>query len=293
MKACLFMQSEIERYAAAQSVHRRQRGVASYVTTLQRIATAATNGEISAESVADWFEGRADLSPNTILAEMCAVSSFCRWRRRRDPASPDLLSLVERPTKRRGDVIRAPASEVERTARWCESEDATPRTARYVALCLYAGLRREEARLLTWEEVDEGEMELRVLAMTAKLRKPRTIPIAVPLARMLGVVPRSARTGAVVGHPDGTPLSVGAIAHFFDRELARFGIHISPHMLRRAFATRLDDMGVSLRVIQELLGHSSLETTQRYVSIERRRMRAAIATLDGAFTGTRTDSADS
>ena len=54
----------------------------------------------------------------------------------------------------------------------------------------------------------------------------------------------------------------------------------APHLLRATFATRLAERGVDVRTIQDLLGHTNLNTTQRYVAVTDERRRAAVAVLD-------------
>lgn len=279
--------TQIDAYLAAQAVHRQPRGVRTYGYTLHALQAFAGERTFSPALVADWFTTRAGLAPATILADMAAIGSFSAWVRRRDPSAPELLALVERPRKPHSEPIHAPAGEIAKVAAWAESPDADPRSARFVGLCLYAGLRITEARLLDWQAVDEVAMTITVVAITAKNRKSRELPIAAPLARLFAAVPRSRRVGAVAGQWDGRCLSHGGADHIFDRELPRFGITLTAHMLRRAFATRLDELGVSVVVIQKLLGHASLATTERYLGVDRRRLREAVTVLDGAFTDER------
>ena len=273
----------IEEYLAAQRIHRQPGGVDGYGRTLRRLAAYADGRELDALLVADWLNTRAGRAPATILADLAAIGSFGAWLQRRGVSADNLLALVERPRRPRPDVLQAPRAQVCAAAAWAEDVRNPGRSRRFVALCLYAGLRISEARCLDWACVDELGGELLVRSVTAKGRVSRRIPVAPPLARLLGEVERSARRGAVAGQGDGRCLSRGGAEHIFDRELPRSGVQITAHMLRRAFATRLDEAGVSLRVIQELLGHASLATTERYLGVDRARKRAAVELLDGAF----------
>jgi integrase/recombinase XerD len=142
-------------------------------------------------------------------------------------------------------------------------------------------MRFAEARVLDWSDVDELASELQV--RDGKGGQARRVPVAPPLGRLFAAVPRAERAGAVAGLDTGQPLTRGGAEHIFTRELRRIEVTLSPHMLRRAFATRLDELGVSLRVIQELLGHSSLATTERYLGVDRVRKIQAMDSLDGAW----------
>lgn len=276
------LEEQIASYLQAERVRRRPGGVAAYGKVLQRLARHADGAELSPATVAAYIATRAGKAPATINFEITVVGSFGRWARRRGLLSCDLLDLVDRPRKVRRPVLAAPREQIARVAAWVEEQlGARARSRRFVGLCLYAGLRIAEARLLDWRDVDElaGELVVR----DGKGGQSRRVPICAVLARLLGEVPRHERVGAVAGLEGGQPLTRGGAEHIFSRELRRAGIVVSAHMLRRAFATRIDECGHSLRVIQELLGHSSLATTERYLGVERARKAAAVADLDGSW----------
>jgi integrase len=282
-------------YASSERARgRREGGVTTYLKILARLAAFAEGRVPSAELVEGYFLARAgagQLRPATIAAEQAAVASFARWGIRRRLVPDDVLLLLERPKKVIGPPIAAPRASILKVAAWVEEfpplpkhvkREAAARARRHAALCLYAGLRLSEARFLSWHDCDLTAGEL--LVREGKGGKSRRVPLAPPLRRVLELVPVATRTGYVTGFADGRPLSNGSSEHLIDRFLSKLlGIDISAHMLRRAFAAQLDEQGVSLRVIQDLLGHSSLATTERYLAIDSRRKVAAMNLLDGGF----------
>jgi integrase/recombinase XerC len=142
-----------------------------------------------------------------------------------------------------------------------------------------AGVRVSELQMLTLQDVDLRERTLHVMGKGAK---PRIIPMGAVACEALDrylqlratlASPRRATTEHVWLGRHGTPLTTRQIQNIVRRlgqqRLGRADIH--PHRLRHSFATHLLDAGADLRSIQELLGHASLSTTQRYthVSVDR------------------------
>jgi integrase/recombinase XerC len=146
---------------------------------------------------------------------------------------------------------------------------------------LYAsGLRVSELAGLDWPDLD---LEARTLRVMGKGGKERMVPFGQPaaqaLARWLEVwegVRKStpARQEPIFLNYRGTRLSARSVGRIVDRyvEKAALAAGVHPHTLRHTFATHLLEGGADLRTIQELLGHSSLSTTQRYVHLEIERL---------------------
>ncbi len=140
---------------------------------------------------------------------------------------------------------------------------------------LYAtGLRVSELTGLRAGDIRPAERLVRVLG---KGRKERIVPYHDQAAELLARYRRRLQTefpacGELVfvnarGGPL-TPRSVERILQQAYRELVRSQQHIHPHLLRHSFATHLLRRGANLRAIQELLGHSSLATTEKYTRLD-------------------------
>jgi integrase/recombinase XerC len=156
-----------------------------------------------------------------------------------------------------------------------------------VLLLLHTGLRAAEAAALRWGDVDlDGAASVTV---EGKGRVVRTIPLSSTVAgalidwaafsgarrvtlepvitrvkhRVAGAASRSNRAGEWEQTPE--PLSADAVHGIVTRRAARAGLKdVTPHALRRTFATKLRDLGVSIDTISRYLGHASIQTTVAY-----------------------------
>lgn len=145
-----------------------------------------------------------------------------------------------------------------------------------------AGLRVSELVGLDWGDVDIGARVVRVLGKGGKERMvPFGQPAATALREWLGEwdAVRSRRTGLDDDEPvflnfRGGRLTDRSVRRIVDRHGAEAGVPpgVHPHTLRHTFATHLLEQGADLRTIQELLGHSSLSTTQKYTHVEIERL---------------------
>jgi integrase/recombinase XerC len=134
---------------------------------------------------------------------------------------------------------------------------------------LYAtGLRVSELAGLDLDAVDRDARTVRVLG---KGNKERVVPYGAPAARALEAYlgRRGAGRGPVFVNGRGGRLTTRSVHTIVRRAGRAAGVtrRVSPHTLRHTFATHLLDRGADLRMIQELLGHSRLSTTQRYTHV--------------------------
>ncbi len=142
-----------------------------------------------------------------------------------------------------------------------------------------SGLRVSELTALKNEHVDDRERFIRV---TGKGGKTRFVPLGSAAAECLDVYRRNAR-GLLLGGKKspyvflsrrGGRLTRERIRQIVKERAEQAGIveHVFPHVMRHSFATHLLENGADLRVIQELLGHADLATTQIYTHVEQKRL---------------------
>jgi integrase/recombinase XerC len=144
---------------------------------------------------------------------------------------------------------------------------------RAIVETLYStGVRVSELRGLDWRDID-WELGM-VTVRGGKGNKDRVVPIGEPaldaLEQWRRVIPPDAQTeGPVFTNLQGGRLSSRAIELLVAKRAAGSGLsmRVTPHSLRHSFATHLLTNGADLRSIQEMLGHSSLATTQRYTHV--------------------------
>ena len=146
------------------------------------------------------------------------------------------------------------------------------RDAAILELLYSSGLRVGELVSLGREDVNLGEGTVRV---SGKGRKVRVVPVGDKAVRALKEYLADRRNGeaqerdALFRNLRGGPLTARSVARILDEALRRVAVgrHLSPHGLRHSFATHLLESGADLRAIQEMLGHASLSTTQRYARV--------------------------
>jgi integrase/recombinase XerD len=263
---------DLARYAAflrERGVHDAQdvddRTVAAFVARL----SAATHGD-----------GRPYRASSVVRA-LSAVRSFHRFLLREGEAERDPAAAVVRPRLPRSLPRPMPVEEVLRLLDAPSPGDPAGLRDRAVLETLYgAGLRVSE---LTGLDVDDVDLEEGSVRVFGKGSKERDVPLGRFATDAIAAYLRRTRPGlattrsrsALFLNLRGGRLTRQGVAGILAKAVRGAGIErrVTPHTLRHSFATHLLEGGADVRVVQELLGHASVATTQVYTLVTREHLR--------------------
>jgi site-specific recombinase XerD len=230
----------------------------------RRLALRDVDVRVLTEYAAELGRGRPRLSPATVGRKLSAVRSLLRSALGAGAVADASLA----PRRRRRLPAAPKATEVDALLERLEGEGPLAlRNRALVELVYSAGLRSAEAVGLDLQDVD---FEQELVHVRGKGGKERAVPLGEEAAYWLSRYLRDARASLARGANDALFLSTRG--RRLDTSTLR-RLTPNPHKLRHAFATHLLEGGADLRVIQELLGHSSLSTTQIYSHVDGRRLR--------------------
>lgn len=282
-----------ERRASPRTVEAYAGAVSRYLGFLEQHQGGALSladlGKVTAADIRAFLAfrrgGDHPLSPRSLSQALSAVRTFHHYIDRRCDTPNAAISLVRGPKVRPGaprpisedqafGLIEEAAEDPDR-APWEASRDEAVLTLLYGC-----GLRISEALSLTRAEAPFGDS----LRITGKGGKTRLAPV-LPAVRE-AVNAYLADLPFVLGPKDtlfraprGGPLTPRHVQALVQRLRGRLGLseRATPHALRHSFATHLLGAGADLRSIQELLGHASLSTTQRYTAVDAAGLLSAYA----------------
>lgn len=239
-----------------------------FAAWLERRGSAIDEVDVRAltEYAADLGRARpaGKLAPATKARKLAAVRALLRHA-----LGPERVPDAQlAPRRGRRLPVTPRADEVDATLAALEGEGPLAlRNRALVELVYSCGLRAAEAVGLSLADLDLDREQLHV---RGKGGKERIVPLGEEAAFHVARYLRDARPALARGAEDAVFLSVRG-ARLDTSTLRR--LHPHPHQLRHAFATHLLEGGADLRTIQELLGHSSLSTTQVYAHVDARRLR--------------------
>ncbi len=231
-------------------------------------------------------QASAGAARTTLARRTSAAKTFTAWAMRRGLLPSDPASRLQMPKAwrtlpavlRQDQAIDAMVAAKSGAA---ENDPIALRDLLIVELLYATGIRVSELCGLDIDDVDTGRWLVRVLG---KGNKQRTVPFGEPAQAALSRWLTDGRP-ELANARSGRALLLGARGRRLDQRQARNVVHqtiaavdgapdIGPHGLRHSAATHLLEGGADLRVVQELLGHSTLATTQLYTHVSVARLRA-------------------
>lgn len=249
---------------------RSDQTVKCYASDLRMMLTELETPEISMEEFEDtameWLqEHRREVAPKTTSRRLTSLRAFAKWA-----GWGPLLTEYSAPTPARGMPHPLPEG-IEGVKRLIAAARYDTHKA-LVALCGLCGLRVAEALAVKPSHFDH---EANTLTIRGKGDKTRVIPVSETAWEFLA----RPVTRAFI---EGDRPVVGLKDRFARRVITELGEraglqrHISSHDLRATFATAVYDKTLDLRTTQELLGHSSSQTTELYTGVTMDKMRGAV-----------------
>jgi integrase/recombinase XerC len=285
---------EYERHLAAErdlTAHTVTAYVGDIAGLLEHVSRLGISdvSDIDLRTLRSWLAKQQTLgrSRTTLARRATAARVFTSWLARTARIPLDVGAALGSPKPHRTlpAVLRADEARALIDAATELADDGSPVGLRDVAMLevLYAtGIRVGE---LVGLDVDDIDRDRNVLRVFGKGRKERSVPFGRPAARALDIRLCHGRP-ALMAEGAGPALFLGVRGRRIDQRAVRRLVHqrlaevpgapdMGPHGLRHSAATHLLEGGADLRSVQELLGHASLATTQRYTHVTTERLRKA------------------
>ena len=264
------------------------RTVAAYGADLEGFLTQLEGkgltdpAQVGRDDILDYLERSQQdgLQPATLARRLVSVKVFFRYLVQERVLRSDITEVMEGPRLGRILPDLLSLSDVEALLTVYTGADTLERRNRAILETFYAtGIRVSELAALRVDGLHLHEGYVRV---SGKGDKERVVPIGVPAQQALNsylttvrpLLDTSDRALQVFLSIRGRPLTRARLWTIVRTAAARAGIerHVYPHMLRHSFASHLLQGGADLRVIQEMLGHADIATTQIYTHVDRNRL---------------------
>ena len=246
-------------------------------------AERGDGAEFTLAALRAWLGADATAARTTIARRAASARSFSTWAARTGLIPADVAARLASPKAAATLPTVLSAKSAERLLEYAKvaADSALPvRDWAALELTYAAGLRVAEVVSLDVRGID---LERRTMRVIGKGNKERVVPFGRPAAE--AVEAWLARRPELASESSGDALFLGARGGRVDPRTLRESLHrltaqagvkdVAPHGLRHSAATHLLEGGSDLRTVQEILGHSSLQTTQRYTHVTPERLRAA------------------
>lgn len=256
-----------------------ERDLTHYLAYLQRKKMKSI-AVVSRRDIGDFLLHEKDrgLRSSSIARALAAIRMFHRFLSEENHLQDDVTQSLETP--KRWKSLPGYLTELEMEALLAAPDSRTPEGVRDRAILelIYAcGLRASEVTSL---DVGHLNLETGYLRVFGKGGKERMVPVGTEARRSLSLYLKQRAGGVIPGHVlfparAGHRMTRQALWALIKRYAQKAGLSkkVYPHLLRHSFATHLLEGGADLRVVQELLGHSDISTTQIYTHVDQSRLK--------------------
>lgn len=223
---------------------------------------------IDGERLTAWVAGHG-WSGWTLSTYYATLRSFYGWLRASGRRADDPTDTLRRPRPPRPEprpLTTGQAAEL--------LTNAPPRTFAYLTLALYAGLRAHEIA-----KIDAADVTPDWLYVEGKGGQRAHVPTHPRVWELAATMPTS---GPWFPSPTGGSIAADTVTHLVGRHMRAHGISGSVHRARHTYATTLLRSGVNIRVVQTLMRHQSITSTQAYTAVDDVERTSAISGLDFA-----------
>lgn len=239
--------------------------------------------DIKVDDVKSWILDLTErqIGKRSIKRKMSSLKSFYAWMYLQKKVDSDPFEYVHSPkaTHALPDFFSEKEIDSLLTANEKRTDRLKNRDQALLMLMFASGLRASEVVNLTFNQVD---FDNRIMKVSGKGNKDRLVPFTTSAKEaMLNYINGLRKdllkedTEYIFLNSQGNKMTVRGLEYVLDEIEAKTGLYgkIHPHMLRHSFATKMLNRGADLRTIQELLGHSSIETTSIYTHVAYENMK--------------------
>lgn len=219
------------------------------------------------------FCGRRHLSQSTKATYHTSLRNFFSWLVITDKLDSNPCDKTPSPKRPKSNPRPVTSAHIDRLL----TTALRRRTRMMVLLASYAGLRVHEIAKFHGSDYDRVGERLIVRGKGSKIRE---IPVHLTIAEYANLFPiNDYWFPAYASQTTATHIRSESVSQAISKSMSKAGFKATAHQLRHWFATELLHQGVDIRVVQELLGHDQLSTTQIYTQVSHAQLVAAVRTL--------------
>ncbi|WP_262365801.1 tyrosine-type recombinase/integrase [Gordonia sp. OPL2] len=222
--------------------------------------------------IVEWMAEHDEWSDSTAVTYASYLNAWFRWLQITDRRSDDPMVKVgtpRTPDREPRPIADSDVPKLLNARMWTK-------TRYMILLALLAGLRVHEIAKIRGEDFDHAAG---LIWVRGKGRSVRSVPMHPVLREVASLMPETGWWFPMRGYPGEHTLSK-SVSDIVGRTMRRAGVKGTPHALRHWYGSALHDDGHDIRVVQELMRHKSIASTQIYTKVSDQRRRDAIVGLD-------------